>query len=600
MPQLTDMKRPDPRKRGTALTAALVVVVTVASLGAYLIQMQAAMARRQAMSIDTRTALYTAEAGLAEAAYQVSQGRSGTIGSKESPAEFNGNKYWVESEGFGGNEISLTATALAGKSRFSVNLAMLPNQNPVAVLGVFGDEGVHIGDRVLVDGYDARDGDYASACASGLGFTTTGSGAVVGSNGDVVIDDGLGGADQLVARVAATLRGPFAGRSLPWLFESTDPILEKRHDHGREGVFPGSTMILGTVSAGPGGVVLPGAGTRIDAIDERENEAVLPEVVLPGDLAFEGAGVHEIVKREEWGDAAQRVDGFVVRPGGSLHLVGPLVLEAESFAVEPGARLVIDDSGGPVTLYCTGSFDAQEGSLVSMARGSEQQHGFTLLVPRPLDVEDDERVTLDALGDLRGVIYAPGDRLTIRAGMKIYGSVVAKHVTLDDDAWVSVDAALEIGGTGLPSLSKSRRWQIVTPSDEDVAVAARSEAKPPAEIAAEKFLEVIYMDANDARASYSGHVNRFDATLAERIIAVRWQDPATREFSDWIKPAGASPEKVITRWRKKLREKVAAAEKKAKRKERGERESRKNGRKRGKRKRRASAKSNAGGSSARR
>ena len=95
-------------------------------------------------------------------------------------------------------------------------------------------------------------------------------------------------------------------------------------------------------------------------------------------------------------------------------------------------------------------------------------------------------------------------------------------------------------------------------------------------------------------------MNRFDATLAERIIAVRWQDPATREFSDWIKPAGASSEKVITRWRKKLREKVAAAEKKAKRKERGERESRKNGRKRGKRKRRASAKSNAGGSSARR
>ena len=98
MPQLIDMKRPDPRRRGTALTAALVVVVTIASLGAYLIQVQAAMARRQAMSIDTRTALYTAEAGLAEAAYQVSQGRSGTIGSKESPAEFNGHKYWVESD----------------------------------------------------------------------------------------------------------------------------------------------------------------------------------------------------------------------------------------------------------------------------------------------------------------------------------------------------------------------------------------------------------------------------------------------------------------------------------------------------------------------
>ncbi len=600
MPQLIDMKRPDPRRRGTALTAALVVVVTVASLGAYLIQMQAAMARRQAMSIDTRTALYTAEAGLAEAAYQVSQGRSGAIGSKESPAEFNGHKYWVESEGFGGNEISLTATALAGKGRFSVNLAMLPNQNPVAVLGVFGDEGVLIGDRVLVDGYDARKGDYASSCASGRGFTTTGSGAVVGSNGDVVIDDGLGGADQLVARVRSALRGPFEGRSLPWLFESTDPILEKRYDRGREGVHPESTMILGTVSAGPGGVVLPGPSTRIDGIEERESEAVLPEVVLPGDLAVEGSGIHEISGRSEWGDAALRVDGFVVRPGGTLRLVGPLVLEAESVVLEPGARLFIDDSGGPVTVYCTGSFDAQESSLVSMARESEQQHGFTLLVPRPADVEDDERVTLDALGDLRGVIYAPGDRLTIRAGMKIYGSVVAKHVTLDDDAWVSVDKALEIGGTGFPALSKSRRWQVVTPSEEDVAVAARSRAKPPTEMAAEKFLEVIYMDANDTRATYSGNVGRFDASLAERIIAVRWRDPATRKFSDWIKPAGASPEKVISRWRSKLRKKCAADEVEEEREKRGKRGSRQKRGKRGKRKGRDSKRDSARDSSGRR
>ena len=594
MPQLIDMKRPDPRRRGTALTAALVVVVTIASLGAYLIQVQAAMARRQAMSIDTRTALYTAEAGLAEAAYQVSQGRSGAIGSKESPAEFNGHKYWVESAGFGGNEISLTATALAGKSRFSVNLQVLPNQNPVAVLGVFGDEGVLIGDRVLVDGYDARKGDYPSSCASGLGFTTTGSGAVVGSNGDVVIDDGLGGEDQLVARVAAALRGPLQGRSLPWLFESTDPILEKRHDHGREGTFPESTMILGTVSAGPGGVVLPGPATRIDAIEERESEAVLPEVVLPGDLAFGGPGIQEISGRSEWKGAAQRVDGLVVRPGGSLHLVGPLVLQTGSLVLEPGARLVVDDSGGPVTLYCTGSFDAQAGSLVGMAQESRQLHGFTLLVPRPADPEDDERVTLDGLGDLRGVIYTPGDRLTIRAGLKIYGSVVARHVTLDDDAWVTIDQALEVGGDGLPALSKSRRWQVVTPSDEDVAVAARSQAKPPTELAAEKVLEVIYMDENDVRATYSGHVDRFDASLAERIVAVRWQDPDTREFSDWIKPAGANPEKIIPRWRKKLREESKEHRTKARRKKRGK------GSKRVKRKRRAPAKGPAGDASARR
>ena len=295
-------------------------------------------------------------------------------------------------------------------------------------------------------------------------------------------------------------------------------------------------MILGTVSAGPGGVVLPGPATRIDAIEERESEAVLPEVVLPGDLAFGGPGILEISGRSEWKGAAQRVDGLVVRPGGSLHLVGPLVLQTGSLVLEPGARLVVDDSGGPVTLYCTGSLDAQAGSLVSMAQESRQLHGFTLLVPRPADLEDDERVTLDALGDLRGVIYAPGDRLTIRAGLKIYGSVVARHVTLDDDAWVTVDQALEVGGDGLPALSKSRRWQVVTPSDEDVAVAARSQAKPPAELVAEKVIEVIYMDENDVRATYSGHVDRFDASSPSAS-----SPSAGRTRTRASSPTGSSP-----------------------------------------------------------
>lgn len=548
------MRRPNHNRRGTALTAALVVVVTIAGLGAYLIQMQAAMARRQALSIDTRTALYTAEAGLAEAAYQVSQGRSGTIGSKEAPAIFNGNKYWVEAEEIGESEISLTATGLAGNSRFSVNLTMVPNQNPVSTLGVFGDEGVHVGDRVLVDGYDATKDDYLSSCSTGLGFLSTGEGGLVGSNGDVVIDDGLGGKDQLVARFAAALAGPFKGQTLPWLYTWTDPVFEKRHEQGLLGLFPATTMILGTVSSGPGGVVLPGVTSKIAEIEEREFKAVLPDVVLPVDLPYKGPGVYDVAVSSKWQDVACRMDGFIVRSGAALYLVGPLVIEAKTFVIEPGALLSIDDSQGPVTFYCTEAFDAQEGSLVSMMEESKQQHGFTLMVPRPADPADDQRVSIEALGDFRGVIYAPGDRLTIRAGMKVYGSVVGKHVTLDDDAWVTVDQALKIGGVGFPALPKRRQWKAVTASDADVLMASRSVAKRADETLPEQVLEVIYMDASDVRASYSGHINGFDASLAERIIAVRWQDPVTLEYSDWTQPAGANPDNVIARWRDRLRE----------------------------------------------
>ena len=80
VPQLIDMKRPDPRRRGTALTA-LVVVVTIASLGAYLIQVQAAMAHRQAMS-TTRGPPSTRRRRVSPRRPTRSARTRGTIGSK--------------------------------------------------------------------------------------------------------------------------------------------------------------------------------------------------------------------------------------------------------------------------------------------------------------------------------------------------------------------------------------------------------------------------------------------------------------------------------------------------------------------------------------
>ena len=120
---------------------------------------------------------------------------------------------------------------------------------------------------------------------------------------------------------------------------------------------------------------------------------------------------------------------------------------------------------------------------------------------------------------------------------------MARRATLDDDAWVTIDQALEVGGDRLPALSKNRRWQVVTPS---MGRRRRGEesGEPPAELVAEKVIEVIYMDENDVRATYSGHVDRFDASLAERIVAIRWQT-RTRAVLRLDQARGANPEKII-------------------------------------------------------
>lgn len=542
------------RRRGAALTAALILVVTVAGLGAFLIQTQATVARRQAMSIDTRTALYTAEAGLAEAAYQVSQGKSGQVGSMDEPAMFNGNKFWVESEEVSKGEISLTSTGLVGSSRFSVNLRMVPNQNPVARLGVFGDEEVEIKNRVLVDGYDANEGRYYDQLVNVPGVITTGRGGRVGSNGDIVIDDGGGGEDKFGKYVDKTHDEGFSTQSRDWLWGRTDPLHEERYNLGVSGQFPDYTMIAGQAVAGRGGVVISNAGTRIAETLEREKAAVLPDVILPQDLPVRDVGITEITTDVEWEDFSAQAEGFTIRAGARLKLIGPMVLNLGEVKVEKGGRLLIDDKEGPVTLYCRDRFEAKAGSIVSSTDECKMNHGFSILMARPADPDDDKRIKLDCIGDIRGVIYAPGDEIKIKAGFHIYGSVVGKKIKLEDDAWVTVDRALNVGGAGFPALPKKLRWTAVRATDTSVLAAQSSVGKPAKASVPEEVLEVIYMDASDEKATYAGHISGFDPGVAERILSVRWQDPDTLEFSDWMMPAGASPDDLIARWREKLRE----------------------------------------------
>lgn len=541
-------------QRGAALTAALIVVVTVAGLGAYLIQIQAATARRQALSIDTRTALYTAEAGLAEAAYQVSQGRSGNIGSSSAPAEFNGNKFWVEAEEDSDGQISLTSTGLAGHSRFRVNLSMVPNQNPVARLGVFGDEGVEIGNRVLVDGYDASEGNYVDVLRTSLPFPTSATKGVIGSNGDIEIDDGTGGEDKLVRRVDEAFAGPFSRFDHAFFFEHADQVMEQRYQAGLAGTFPDYSMIAGRASAGRGGVILRGATTQILRERERKVEAVLPPVVLPSDLPVIDAGRVDVSTDADWSDRNGYIEHLCIDGPLIMYLRGPMVLHTRHLEVKGGAWLSIDDKEGPVTIYCEEEFHAHESSIISMDDETTRHHGFSLLVPPPADEADDHKVKFDCLGDIRGIIYAPGHDIELKGGLHLYGSLVGKRVRLQNDAWVTVDQSLTVGGAGFPALPKRLRWTAVSATDDDILTASSSAASSMEDSLPEQIVEVLFLNTADEKETYSGHIDLFDPTVAERILSVRWQDPDTLEFSDWMQPAGASPDDLIARWREKLRQ----------------------------------------------
>ena len=133
-------------QRGAALITSLILVAGIASMGAGLIQISSVSTKRQNMGLDTIQALYVAEAALSEAYFAVAMGKSGDIASDTEPAQIGSGYYWVEATDLPGNVVALEATALYGRGKFSLNLALNRSVNHVAALGFCGLNEVTVGE----------------------------------------------------------------------------------------------------------------------------------------------------------------------------------------------------------------------------------------------------------------------------------------------------------------------------------------------------------------------------------------------------------------------------------------------------------------------
>ncbi|MEL6430350.1 MAG: hypothetical protein AAFR54_14300 [Planctomycetota bacterium] len=174
-------------RSGTALVVSLVAVSVIAGLGAALIQVQSMMTKKQSFTIDRRAALYIAEAGLAESALAVSQGKSGIVATEDVPARFGRGVYWVESTDLPDDRLALVCTARVGTAEFMLRTVVLPNLNPVSSLGFFGSDGVEIGWGTVADGFHSSEGEYSTLLEPGVPVPTTARGARIGSNADVFL-----------------------------------------------------------------------------------------------------------------------------------------------------------------------------------------------------------------------------------------------------------------------------------------------------------------------------------------------------------------------------------------------------------------------------
>jgi hypothetical protein len=486
----------------------MLVVMFISVLGALLVQVQAARTRLQVAEVDKVRSFYLAEAGLSEAFLAVSEGMTGNIGSQSEPAAFGDGIYWVEAADHPDGQVVLVSNALCGVGRFSIAIVLQREVNPVGSLGTFGGEQVQIGTGAILDGYDSRLGDFESQLNEELPSSTTGEGAQVRSNGEISLEyvpslspagpGGPGGALGGASLVAATPHTTVYGDAQPG---------------------PASSVILDP------GAIVTGSSSPASAYSE------LPAIDVPVIPATIGLATSPIT-------GARAYDTLVVSGGSTLAIQGPATLVVGSFVLEPNATLVFDTSEGPIKVYCTDYLSFGAGSNLSSCVADPT--ACALLVTAS-DTEDhtgdgaaDPGIVLESEGQFQGLIYAPNAALAVPKSLRVFGSIAALDLMVEDGAHLSFDQALAYEGSTIDGLPAFIAWHVVVLPDTPL-VSIRTDplemlrvnglsTVPSADAHIERTLDVTYSDLSGTLQTFSGLPQDLDWSTVDRVLDRTWYD----------------------------------------------------------------------------
>ena len=503
---------------GGALVAGLVLMALLAALGAGLVRLQTSIQRRRSQSIDAKRSLYVSEAGLAEALFAISLGKSGAIASPEIPASWGGGVYWVESKQDSAGNRVLVCTGLAGRGRSTITTVVQPRTNPIATAGIGAFEALSVGAGAVLDGYDSSLGSFEDQLDTSYAFPTTGQGALLTCNGDIDIE----------------------GPPTPSADVSTFVFGDAR---------PG---VSGVVRTDPG-VVLTGSSAARDhesratpialpVIDTTRGTATLSGTLAPGRM---------------------RYDAIHVRSGETLRLKGPLTLVTDTLDVS--GRLEVDGSQGKVELFVLQTLRLEAGSELETLHRRPQRFGLFLgnlgqvgsdyqtlagssaSLP-PAGRKPDEALRFQPRGTFYGLIYAPFSDLSLPADLRLFGAVVARRLTLAPQARVSLDRDLlssNMGGSALPRLQS---WRFDTPQGtpltrspiDPLIMLRRAGHEPLASSQAhqEQLATINYRDTDGTHRTFVGDLSELDWDEVDAVDSVQWNSGGDGGLSAPVLPVG--------------------------------------------------------------
>ena len=390
---------------GGALVFVLFSVLVVAALAASFLQMSSAVSRRQSHAVDVKEAFYLAEAGLTESFAGVTVGRSGNVGTPETPAVFGDGLFWVEATDLEDDLVRLDATGMAGTARAQLSSVVGRGEVSVASLGIFSDGNLTLTPGSVIDGYNSTEEDYADLAADEL---ESFSGARLGANGGIELQGDVGA----------------------------------------------PTVVLGNVTAGPGTSVQSTGDVLVSGTQASAYVAYdLPPVVSP-DLPMAAPVLQAPGAPLVLSSSKIAMEGLAVSTGAQVQIVGPAVVRLGSLVVQPRGELILDTKSGAVHLFVDDALRLEEGSSVQTTSLDPSRLSLQIAAPQG------DPIALHADGQLHGVVYAPQADVELGAGFEIFGSLVARNLQTTGPVRLHFDESLLASGAAdaLPSLVS---WRIL-------------------------------------------------------------------------------------------------------------------------------------------
>jgi Tfp pilus assembly protein PilX len=423
MLQVNDV-RTHARRRGSVLIVALVALVGLMMVGAALARFSVSADQEVAGQEDDRAAFYLAEAGLAEGMVALRAGASGGVASQAVPAFQAGGVLWVQATPLAGDQTRLVATAMSGAGRAALAVVVEEEgQAPLFRAVLNSKETLTMNADVIVDSYDSELGTYASQAVNvhaATGVVHANQKGHVASNEDILFNSG--------AKVFGDAT-PGPGYAVSY---STDNLVTGSDASAPEPFTFPPIVPPTTTSAGP--LSIPVGATQ----------SLPPGIYGFGDMTLNKAA--------------------------KLTLTGPSTLVVDNFTGGKDARLYIDATKGPVTIFVQGNY-AHFNNFASQPVGTSP-------MALAFMVQGNSDVVFPSSSKVYGAYYVPNANVLFASSCEAWGSFAANRIDMSASMRFHYDESLAKhwetdGGSGKDPL-RLLSWQ-----QEAVPAALLSDRRDP-------------------------------------------------------------------------------------------------------------------------